>query len=587
MRKRGLGLSFGENILGSSKAPKRPLKLKQPRWIILLIILVISSLVSLARLADLQVIRGGYFRELAEGNRIRRIPIKAPRGEIIDRTGKVIARNVPIYKLAKFSSGGVVVETIQISREEALKLQSNSTEASKIIIDIDREYALGPATSHVLGYVNEVSGEEVGRIPECNGENNSSIYQLGDLIGRMGIEAQFNCLLRGVNGEELIEVDTIGRLVRKLGRREPVPGKTIQLSIDADLQQVAYGSLLKERDKDGDGKIEGGVIKGAVVVQSPEDGEVLALVSTPAFDPKLLKEEYAKLANDENKPFFNRVLGGAYHPGSTFKLVSSAAALEDDKIDANYTYDDQGYIQIGTFVYRNWFYTQYGKTEGEVDVIKALTRSTDTFFYKIGELVGPERLAWWADKFGLGKKTGIDLPGEASGLVPDPLWKERLKGERWFLGNTYHMSIGQGDLTATPLQVNVMTAVIANGGKLCRPSLLNQETGIGNYECMEVGLKQENLDLIKKGMIGACSQEGTAFPFFNFSPQVACKTGTAETNKSGVTHAWLTAFAPAASGSAQVKPELVATSLVEEGGEGSRVAAPIIKEILDYWFHNR
>lgn len=577
--------------------PRKPSVSGQPRWILFIIIFVISSFIAIARLIDLQIIRGAYFRELSEGNRIRRIPVKAARGEILDRSNKVLARNLPVYKLAKFSSGGVIVETTPISREEALARQARGE--TDIVIDVAREYPLGKAAAHVVGYVNEASPNEIGRKPDCSGTDNRQLttdnwnYGLGDLVGRMGVEAQYECLLRGVNGEELIEVDTKGRIVRKLGRKEPVPGKTIKLSVDADLQGTAYEALVKDRDRDGDGKIDTEIVRGATVVQDPQTGEVLALVSTPSFDPQRISQEYETLANNPNMPFFNRAVGGAYHPGSTFKIVVAAAGLEDGKIDANFTFDDPGVIRIGEFSYANWFFTMRGRKEGVINLERAITRSTDTFFYKVGEMVGVERLSGWAGRFGLGKKTGIDLPAEALGLIPTPEWKERVRGERWFLGNTYHMSIGQGDITATPLQINRMASVIASDGKLCKPRLfLDEVSRVAQVprvprECEDLNLKPETRDLIVRGMVGACSPGGTAFPLFNFKPQVGCKTGTAETNKEGVTHAWLTAFGPVATDSAQVAPEIAVTALVEEGGEGASVAAPIVKEILDYWFNQR
>lgn len=570
------------------------------RWIFFLVVLAVSTLIAGARLIDLQVIRGAYFRDLAEGNRIRRIPIKAPRGEILDRNGEVLARNIPVYKLAEFSSGGVIVEATPISREEALARQTRGE--TNIIIDVAREYPLGPAAAHVVGYVNEVSQNEIDRRPDCaETETWNPIpdtrypkYELGDLVGRMGIEAQYECLLRGTNGEELIEVDTRGRLVRKLGRREPTAGKTIKLSLDGGLQKAAYAALIKERDRDGDSVVETVTVRGAVVAQDPQTGGILALVSAPSFEPQKIGQNYEALARDENMPFFNRAIGGAYYPGSTFKIVVAAAGLEDGKIDVNYTFDDPGVIRIGEFSYANWYFTQYGRKEGEINLTRAITRSTDTFFYKLGEMVGVERLAWWGERFGLGGKTGVDLPAETNGLVPNPGWKERVKGERWFLGNTYHMSIGQGDITATPLQINIVTGVIAAGGRRCRPYLLKEAEGLRNDQfqmtndqCENLNLKPETRDLITRGMLGACSTGGTAFPFFTFTPGVACKTGTAETNKEGVTHAWLTAFGPVATESAEIKPEIVVTALVEEGGEGSRVAAPVVRDILDYWFNKR
>jgi penicillin-binding protein 2 len=322
---------------------------------------------------------------------------------------------------------------------------------------------------------------------------------------------------------------------------------------------------------------------GAVVATEPKNGQVLVLISSPSFNPNDITPENL---TDVTLPFFNRAVGGVYPPGSTFKIVTAVAGLEEGKIDKNTTFTDLGEIRVGDYSYKNWYFTQYGKTEGTINLVRAIKRSTDTFFYKVGEWVGPTRLANWAQSFGLGKKSGIDLPGEVGGLVPSPEWKEE-KGDRWFLGNTYHFAIGQGDILTTPLQVNVMTSVIANGGKLCQPTIAQNTSdggpkGLlrGEINCQDLKLKAETLSLVKEGMKEACSPGGTAFPFFDFSPQVACKTGTAEFGDlAGKTHAWLTSFSPVDN------PQIVVTALVEKGGEGSYVAAPVVKKVMEAWFN--
>jgi penicillin-binding protein 2 len=545
-------------------------------YLVLSSLLVVAVLLGIARLIDLQIIQGEYFRELAEGNRIRRIPIRAPRGQILDRNGKALARNVPVYKLAKFSKSGLVESTETLTREEAFRIQAEGgEEASRLFIDIRREYPEKEATAHLIGYVGEVGKDEVGKSPDsCK---DSPVYTLGDFVGRAGIEAEYDCLLRGKNGEELIEVDIRGRFVRRLGRREPIPGKDIKLSIDADLQQKAYEALINAPNIKGSNAREDGItVQGAFVAQDPKTGEVLALLSVPSYNPNNIAKDYPRLSNDPNLPLFNRAIGGGYHPGSTFKIITSVAGLEERKIDRNWQFVDVGFIKVGDFVYKNWYFTQYGKTEGVINIVQAIARSTDTFFYKVGELLGPTSLASWAKKFGLGKKTGVDLPAEAEGIVPDPEWKRRVKGERWFLGNTYHLAIGQGDITATPLQINQVTSVIASGGKLCTPHIATSILS-KSVTCKDLEIRKETIDIVKEGMVGACSPGGTAFPFFNFEPQIACKTGTAQTN-SDKTHAWFTAFAPFD------EPQIVATVLIEHGGEGSRVAAPVLREVLSWWF---
>ena len=532
----------------------------------------LSFLVLLGRLVDVSLIRGGYYQTLAKQNRIRAIPVYAPRGLLFDRTGAALVENEETKRVVRFEQGKPVEF---IDKEEATQ------ETEVVIPSWKRVYPLGEAVAHIVGYLGQASKDEVGE-RGCQG----SIYELGDLVGRMGAEAAFDCELRGKNGEELVEVDAKGNKVRVLGRREPEKGHDIILSLDAGLQKAARSAL--------------GEQKGAVVALSPRTGEVLALVSSPTFDPNTISVDYPKLSTDSNIPLFNRALGGAYPPGSTFKIVTAAAGLEEGKINEQTTFVDPGVLEVGGQTFANWYYNQYGKTEGEINLVRAITRSTDTFFYKVGEWVGVDKLSAWAKRFGLGEKTEIGLVGETAGLVPSPSWKERVKGERWFLGNTYHLSIGQADLTASPLQITRMTAVIANGGKLCKPTI--QVSGVRGQGsgCQDVGLSQKTIDLITQGMIGACSPGGTAFPLFDFkvksehepasaparSIQVACKTGTAQFgDPKDRTHAWLTAFAPASTDSGGNPAEIVVvTALIEAGGEGSYVAAPVVKEVLEEWF---
>jgi penicillin-binding protein 2 len=491
-------------------------------------ILILGFLVLLGRLAELQLIKGGYYRSLAEENRIKRIPIPAPRGQILARGGEILV--------------------------------GNNAEGQ-------RDYRLGPGLAHVSGYIGQVSENEVGKVdPDCP---DKGPRRLGSFTGRTGLEEKYNCLLAGTDGEELIEVDTKGKKIRTLGKKDPILGQDIITSIDFSIQKKIYEIF--------------GSKKGAVIITDPR-GEVLALFSSPSFDPNLLvKNTDSKTINSllENSdlPFFNRAIGGNFHPGSIFKPVVALAALEGGKINKSYIFDDPGVIKVNIYSYYNWYFTQYGRTEGKIDLVRAIARSTDTFFYTIGEMVGAKEIGNWAHKLSYGEITGIDIPGEIAGLVPTPEWKLEVKGEPWFLGNTYHLSIGQGDLAVTPLEVNTAVSVIASDGLLCRPKIFKDETNINN--CKDLKIKKENLELIKKGMIAACSPGGTGFTFFDFTPQVACKTGTAEIYEDGKTHAWFTVFAPAD------YPEIVATVLVEGGGEGSKVAGPIAREILDYWFERK
>jgi len=503
------------------------------------------------RLAELQIIKGGYYRSLAENNRVRRITINAPRGKILARGGEVLVDNEEIIKQIIFDQ-----------EQGIIKKEYNGEISEDTINEWQRLYPLGSAFAHVSGYLGEANEEEVFRVDgECQ---NKGVISLGTMVGRGGLEAYYECLLRGIDGEELVEVDTFGNKARTIGRKQPVPGEDLKTTIDYRLQKIIANRL--------SGK------EGSIIVSNPK-GEILALYSSPSFDPNdfILKntDKIDEYFNNKSLPMFNRALGGAYHPGSVFKMVTATAALEEGAIGPDYEYNDPGAIVVNDYSYANWYFTQYGKTEGMIKLPRALARSTDTFFYKVGELTGPENIAKWAGIYGFGKKTGIDLPGEIDGLVPSPQWKKAVKGERWFLGNTYHLSIGQGDLEVTALQVNAMTVALANGGKFCKPHLA------GQAECSDLGVKAETFFEIREGMVGACSLGGTAYPFFDFSPQAACKTGTAETPDEDKTHAWFTVYAPVE------EPEIIVTVLVENGGEGSEVAAPIAREIFDWWFHNR
>jgi penicillin-binding protein 2 len=517
------------------------------------ILLIIGLTVLIGQAAKLQLIYGSWYREIAEGNRIRKVNLPAPRGIIYDRKGRVLVRNIPIYKKFKTPNSKFQI----LTREEALKIKAKGgKEAEELIEEVGREYVYGKVLAHVLGYLTEANEEEV----------KSGKYQLGDLVGRGGVEEKYDFWLRGQDGGEIFEVNALGEKIREIGIQQPVPGKDLYLNIDAELSRVAFEALEGE--------------KGAVVASEAKTGAILVLVSSPSFDPEKITPE---ILTDKNQPMFNRAVAGLYPPGSTFKIVSATAGLEEGKINEGTTYVDTGEIRVGSYVYKNWYFTQYGKTEGEINVVGALKRSTDTFFYKLGEWVGPTKLADWAKAFGFGKPTGIDLPAEAVGRVPDP------SSGQWFLGNTYHFAIGQGDLLVTPLQVNVMTSIVANGGKVCKPVIVkiqNPKSKIQNdnlkfkiEECKNLQLKPETLRLVKEGMRQACAPGGTAFPLFNFQPVVACKTGTAEFgDPAHRTHAWLTAFAPADD------PQIVVTALVEAGGEGSRVATPIVKKVLEEWF---
>lgn len=520
-------------------------------------VLVLSFLVLVSRMFEIQIIKGAYFRSLSEENRVRHIPIPAPRGRILARGGEELATNLEIKKRIEFSPEGGYTLTDDLS----------GASQDEIMTDYKRVYPLGAAAAHAVGYLAEAGDTEVGKIdPKCP---DRGPVLLGALVGKTGLEQSYQCELSGVPGEELIEVNTMGKKISSLGRRDPVPGHDLVTTIDFNLQsEVAQDMQAK---------------KGAAIVSDPK-GNILAFYSEPSFDPNLLitrsdNQKITSLFSDTNLPFFDRVISGTFHPGSVFKPVVAISALEEGAIDKNYTFTDPGVITVSGYTYSNWYLTEFGRTEGTIGLTRAIARSTDTFFYKIGELTGPSGIAKWADKFGLNRPTGVDIPGEAEGLIPTPDWKKEKIKEIWFLGDTYHMSIGQGYVALTPIELNTYISAIAANGQLCQPRF-NKNIPL---LCQNLNVKQNNLDLVKEGMKEACQSGGTAFTFFDFGQkyggtQVACKTGTAEVGTDGTPHAWFTFFAPADNA------EIVSTILIEKGGQGSTVAGPIARKIADFYF---
>lgn len=570
-------------------------KEKHLRGFLLPLFLVLFISILLFRLVNLQIFQGVYYRELSDKNRIRTELIHAPRGIIFDRNGTPLIYNIPGFR--KTTNAGGEKKTQLLNKNTALLLIAKGEK--QIEVDALREYAYSESFSHVLGYIAQISEAEI-KMPKYKE------YRSGDLIGKMGVEKEFEDVLRGVDGKKLVEVDSQGKAIRQLGQTDPISGRDIILTLDAKLQNTAYNAL-------------SGVTKGAVIVSTPQ-GEVLALVSKPSFDPNLftMDETYKRattsgyqkvseiLEDLDNQPFVNRAISGVYPPGSTFKIITAAAGLEEKKIDENFQIDDPGILRIGQFSFRNWYFTQYGRTDGNINVVAALKRSNDIFFYKLADMVGVDVLSSYAKKFGLGNTLGIQLEGEAKGLVPTPEWKKEALGEGWYLGDNYNYGIGQGYLLTTPLQVAGWTQVIASGGVLHEPTIVkNQKGKVKNKEIVH----EKTIQLIRQGMIESCAPGGVAWPFYDFkvknaklkvngrdileAPQattsanfkdyrkvvVACKTGTAE--HGGPTtppHAWITLFAPA------YNPQIVVTVLAESSGEGSNIAAPIAKKVLEEWF---
>lgn len=568
-QKKILDSSWQENLLPYYH-PNESSEVVSPWRIIFLVSIFLITFFGLfLRLFHLQIAQGKENRERADLNRIAIKVVHAPRGVIYDRNGKVLAENNPGFRL----------EGQVLTRDEALSLEAkNDPRFNQLEMDTIRYYPLGEITSHILGYVSQVSGDEL---------QTSSSYKLGDRIGRSGIEKTYENYLRGRDGAEIIEVDAQGNRLRMLRKINPIPGKNVYLSLDADLQKVTFQALKNGVEKSGS-------CCGAAVAVNPQIGEVLSLVSLPSYDnnaftdPKR-SQEITDYFNTPSAPLLDRVIAGVYPPGSTFKIVSALAGLSSGKITASTQFEDTGIMNLGPYTFANWYFTGYGRKEGLVDVAKALQRSNDIYFYKVGDLVGEKVLGETAQKIGYGKKLGIDIPGEVDGLIPDDVWKQKNIGEPWYPGDNLHMAIGQGFLLATPLQVLSSTSFIAGNGNLFLPHLVTKITTPGGETLKEFKFdplvkgvfKKEDLNLVRLGLSKVPKEGGTAWPFFNFSIPTAGKTGTAEFgDPKGKTHAWYTSYAP------EDNPSIALTVLIEAGGEGSTNASPVAKDIYTWYFNS-
>jgi len=516
---------------------------------ILKLITIFVFIFLIIRLFNLTIVKGNYFKRLSDENRLREYVIEPKRGEILDRNNVIIATGF---------AGNPVEE------KERIK--------SKRIYNIKEEIA------HLIGYVTTADKKD------HENDNCLTKLKLGDKVGKKGVEKVFECDLRGKNGIKLVEVDANGKYLKTFSVVKPEDGKNIQLAVDTRLQKIAYDQVKNK--------------KAAVIAINPKTGEILAFVSTPSFNPQSFEEnnetKIKEFFNNTDFPMFNRITDGTYPIGSIVKPFIAIGALEDKKIDENTKIEDTGTIKAGEHTFGNWYFLDYGKTEGEINVVTAIKRSNDIFFYKTGERLGPFRIKFWANEFGFGEKTSLNFD-QSEGLIPSPFWKEEVLLEKWYLGDTYNMSIGQGYFLTTPIQVAQAISSLANDGKLCDMSLLKTEKG----KCKSLGLSKRYVDLIKEGMKQACSTGGTGWPLFDFGIkeygqsestasakikkiQTACKTGTAESaDKKTAPHAWISVFAP------YKNPEIVVTVLVENGGQGSDVAGPIAKEILKTYFENK
>ncbi len=598
-----------QKIKKSAEGEKEKLEkpIKEGVFKIFLILITIVLGVVFLRSLQLQIIEGKHWQELADKNRIRSYPIPALRGIIYDKNGIPLAINSPkidvVFTPSELTKRQNYEETIkrlssefQISEEElknkaekhkmiaypiilkenidpekAIILQSEIKDLPEINIvkNTFRQYKNGAVFSHVLGYIGKISEEEL----------RDGNFFIDDFIGKTGIEKVYDEKLRGVKGKQLIEVDSIGKIQKVLAEIEPKNGEDLVLSIDSELQEKIYNTLLA--------KINAlSVSKAAAVAVNPQNGKILALVSLPSFDNNLFiggisPEESYKVFNNPNQPLFNRAISGLYSPGSTIKPLIALAALEEKIIDPNRKINCQGALNLLDKFNKNVIWT-YGdwKAHGPTDMVKAIAESCDVYFYTVGggygdiSGLGPERIKKYLENFGFGKVSGIDLIGEKPGLLPDPKWMKETRNIDWSIGHTYNISIGQGDILASPLQIAMATAMIANGGKLLKPQIIqSQEPEI----IRENFINPEFIKIVKTGMREAVIS-GSSRLLADLPVAAAGKTGTAEAGKNKNPHSWFTVFAP------YENSEIVITILIENGGEGSSTAVPVAREILNWYF---
>jgi penicillin-binding protein 2 len=591
------------------------------RFFVLSMVCLALFLLFTVRAFVVQVVSGAQYQSLAEGNRLRIVRIPAARGILFDRNGTPLVENAASFGVsitaadlptdqktlndardtlarygisreewdatlsaAKRTPFEIVAFGNRLSYEQAVSLEVAAVHFSGLSVHIATERrvldgATEESMAHLIGYIGRISPNEFAT--RKGGE-----YSQNDRLGKTGLEQSLETTLRGRRGYRQIEVDAVGRERRIISAGVPQNGTNVRLSIDAQAQE-----FLEQRVKDA--LRQSGARRAAAVAMDPQNGEIIALVSLPGYDPNLFSagissSTYAALHANPDHPLFPRAIAGQYPSGSTFKPIVAVAALAEKIITPQTTVLSTG----GLWFQRTWFFPDWkAGGHGITDVYKAVAESVNTFFYMIGggtdqfSGLGPERLARYAKRFGFGSPLGIPLPGESSGLVPTEAWKKETRKEQWYIGDTYHFAIGQGDLLVTPLQVAAMTAALANGGSVWQPRLVHavSDGNDAGWTAATSTLLADNSDLTKeiavvKDAMRATVTRGSARSLQSVPVAVAGKTGTAQTTADKKPHAWFTGYAPAPD------PKLVVTVLIEEGGEGSSIAVPVARSFLTWYF---
>jgi len=571
------------------------------------------------RLYYLQVLHHREMAELADRNRIRIVRVPAPRGLVFDRNHQPLVDTKPsfdavivpedsddlndtITKLEHYLGASHIADKInnaddqgrppyepvtvaeRLDWQQVVALEAHQLELPGVSLDITpgRHYLYGQLAAHLLGYVSEVAKNDLMEKAD---------YRMGDEIGKSGLERGWEQYLRGVAGGEEVEVDAVGRRLRVLRRIADQPGESVVLTIDLALQQAAEAAMAGKN--------------GALVALDPNNGEVLAMVSHPAFDPDVFgaavrAADWKSLMTDPNHPLQNRAIQGIYPPGSTFKIVEAVAGLEEGTLHPGTAYNCPGGMWFGGREYHCW----RKQGHGTVELHDAIERSCDVYFYNVGQRLGVDRIAKWANAMGLGLKSGIALEGERPGVIPSSAWKEKRFHERWYPAETLSVAIGQGYVAATPLQMAQVAAMIASGGTRYRPQIVRYVEGLDGGIAKpyppeienQIKIDPDDLDAVKDAMCDVVNSPGGTAHKAQLNGITVCgKTGTAQvvgdqgggesddesnskTPEQFRDHAWFIAFAP------KDKPQIAIGCIVEHGGHGGSAAAPVVHDVLQKFF---
>ena len=551
----------------------------------------------------LQVVQSVHFADLAERNGIRSISIIAPRGTMLDREGRVLVDSYPSFSILLLRDNPKLIEKslpqiedgLGIAREDLLQqleaakgepkflpviIKPAASDADIAFVESHRadlpvlelmmvqrrRYPHGDMLANTIGYVGEVSEQDMEKYPDR--------YRPGDIVGKAGLEKQYNEQIEGTDGMRRVVVNSVGKVMRTLDNVEAIPGKPIQLTIDEDLQQLAENDFANK--------------SGALIAMDARTGEVLAMVSRPTFNPndfaiRIPNQEWAQLNSDPKTPLLNRAIQAQLAPGSVFKVVMATAMLESKALPASYTVYCPGYA---TF-YGHLFHCDHA--HGSVDLHKGIVASCDVYFYNVGKALGIDRIDQYAFGLGLGKRTGIDLPGEEAGLVPSEDWVERVDHHKWYPGSTISVAIGQGAVMVTPIQLARTIAAVANGGTLIPPHLLKNATDLtsGSFP-----LSDDTVQQVTDGMWGVVNEpDGTTSGMVKLQNiDFSGKTGTAQTESFELQkklgqhlkeNGWFVGYAP------RRNPEIVVAALVEEGVWGSTSAAPIVRDVVKAYYDKK